>query len=246
MKRRLFLLALLLLPVLVMAWHYGPGQAQLAKDNAALLVAAAEDHEANERWQQAMDAYAQAQLQLPESSAAALVQLELRRAKARIRLGELPEAMEDMRALLAAARENPAVPAVVERSIRTELAVANYYAAWIMRLEGSPKEEWSIASDEARQHFRLLAEKEVALGNPHAEKKQENLEAAVRLARMDLGELKGKKLPKECSNCKNVGQKCRAMRVGKCKSKSRGKDKVRDNISSAKGAGSGERTGSGS
>jgi len=244
MKRLFLLLALLTLPVLVIAWHYGPGQISLANDQAAALITEAEAHEKSEQWQEAMNAYAQAMAALPDDDIVTATQLELRRAKVRVRLGELPEAMQDMEVLMLSTQNDPDIPVQLQRDIRKELATANYYAAWLMRLEGSPKEEWSIASDEARQQFRLLAES-APPGEVKAQK--ENLEATIRLARMDLEELKGKKLPKECANCKNVGQKCREQRAGMCKGKCEGKGgEVRKKISSGKGAGTGERTGGGS
>ena len=92
----------------------------------------------------------------------------------------------------------------------------DYYAAWLMRLEGACADEWTLETEQARQHFRLLAEDAQAHGEPAA-KHQENLEATIRLARMDLSELKGLPLPKECQNCSNCSGKCRSQRESRSK-----------------------------
>ena len=36
---------------------------------------------------------------------------------------------------------------------------------------------------------------------------------------MDLSELQGQPLPKQCSGCKNVSQKCRSQSQSKCENK---------------------------
>ena len=98
------------------------------------------------------------------------------------------------------------------RDVRAALASAQYYAAWLMRLEGAPREEWTIEADQSRQNFRLLAEETAQTDPKGADAHRKNLESTIRLARMDLSELQALPLPKQCEGCKNCSQKCRSQR----------------------------------
>ena len=81
---------------------------------------------------------------------------------------------------------------------RSTAAIAQYYITWLMRLEGMGREEWEPEIDAARATYKLLAEQAQERGNTvEAKKHQEDLESAVRLARMDLGELQGLPLPSQ-------------------------------------------------
>jgi hypothetical protein len=69
---------------------------------------------------------------------------------------------------------------------------------WLMRLEGQPRERWEREIEASRQTYRLLAEQSERCGNVEAAKKnREDLESAIRLARLDLGELQGLPLPSQ-------------------------------------------------
>ena len=128
------------------------------------------------------------------------------------------------------------------REVRRTLAGAQYYAAWLMRLENAPTEEWMEQAENARQNFRLLAEQTQAQATEAeaARDYQVNLEAVIRLQRMDLSELQGMPLPKKCQGCKNCSQKCRGQKESRSQQP---KEKPKD----ARGAGAGKRPdGSGS
>ena len=60
-------------------------------------------------------------------------------------------------------------------------------------MEGFGQDVWEPEIEAARQTYKLLAEQ--ASDPKQRQKHQEDLEAAVRLARMDLGELQGLPLP---------------------------------------------------
>jgi hypothetical protein len=78
------------------------------------------------------------------------------------------------------------------------MANSQYYITWLMRLEGHTQEVWEPEIETARQTYKLLAEQAQAKGDTTAVKKHtEDLEAAIRLARMDLGELQGLPLPSQ-------------------------------------------------
>ena len=86
--------------VALLAYHYGPGQTGLAREEAKASIQAALEFEKKEQWQQAIDAYDEALAALPEEETARRMQLQLARANARIYVGELPEAMFAMEHLL--------------------------------------------------------------------------------------------------------------------------------------------------
>ena len=95
-----------------------------------------------------------------------------------------------------------------DRALRHEAASALFELAWGLRLEGAARDEWLPVAEEARQHFRLLAETAPA-GDDSAAR---NLESTLRLQRMDLSELQGLPLPKNCKGCSNLSQRQRKQR----------------------------------
>src|SRR5688572_23886717 len=215
--RKTILFALwLLVPVVLLAYHFGPGQSRLAMDRAALKIAQARALEAKEDWQAANEAWSAALAATPHAKTAARLQLQLAQARTRMYTGELPEAMEDMDKLLTEAQRNGADKSF-QQEVRGTLASAQYYAGWLMRLEGAPSEEWLQPVESARQNLRLLAEETQDVKT--AKDFEKNLEATIRLARMDLSELQGMPLPKFCSGCKNVSQKCRSQCQSKAETK---------------------------
>lgn len=229
------------MPIALLAYHYGPGQQALARDAAAELIARAVACEAKEDWKQAMEAYGGALAKIPESDREARWQVRLAQAKARMYTGELPEAIADLESLLEEMGKAKA-PEARQADVRANLAKAGYYAAWLMRLEGAPREEWMVQAENARQHFRLLSENALAGEAAQAKGHQENLEATIRLARMDLSELQAMPLPKFCNGCKNVSQKCR----NQCEGKSKGQKPKEEKKEDARRAGAGERPPGGS
>lgn len=233
MKRKLLFTAWLLVPVLVLAYHYGPGQSALARDKTATLLRRAAGREKAEDWAGALETYQQALAALPPGDQAARFKLRLAAANTRMYTGELPEAMQDLETLLAD-MQKANVPAAAQREVRGTLAGAQYYAAWLMRLENAPTEEWLEQAENARQNFRLLAEQTQVRQALTAEDYQKNLEAVIRLERMDLSELQGLPLPKKCQGCKNCSQKCRGQKESRSQQP---KEKPKD----ARGAGVGKR-----
>jgi hypothetical protein len=231
MRRTILTILWLLVPVMLLAYHYSPGQNRLATDKAARAIAEARAFEQSEHWGGAVDAWDAALASLPEEAVEARTQVRLAHSRARMHAGELPEAIDALETLLDEADGN--VSAELTGEVRSLLATANYYAGWLMRLEGSPTEEWMLPVESARMHFRLLAESKADQPESMASF-QKNLEASIRLAQMDLSELEGLPLPKFCQGCKNVGQKCRSQRQAKCESEGEGEPKEKKD---ARGAG---------
>lgn len=253
MRKKLLTAVWLLVPVVLLAFHYGPGQRGLSRDQAADLVAAARQAEKSEDWSGAVQHYADALAALPVTDVKQRYQLRLAQANARLLSGELPEAKADLDSLLDDALKS-GQPAALAAEIRSSLASAEYYAGWLMRLEGATTEEWMAETESSRQHFRLLAEQAnaqpaLAAVTGGAADYQKNLEAVVRLQRMDLSELKGLPLPKQCKKCSNCSSKCRQQRASTCKNPGEKKSEdAREKISKEKQAGAGKssRSGTGS
>lgn len=244
--RKFFAIAWLIFPVGVLAYHFGPGQSGVAHDAVASHLSIARAAEAKEDWPAAIKAYADAAAAVPENEPNTRLKVRLAHAKARMYAGDLPEAMEDLEGALTDALSQNA-PRDLVKEIRGTVASMHYYAAWLMRLEGAGAEEWTLETEQARQHFRLLAEDAQGHGES-TDGHQQNLEATIRLARMDLSELKGLPLPKECKNCTDCSGKCRSQRESRTKvPKKSGDARQQVQEEKAKGAGQNDRPeGSGS
>lgn len=220
MKKKLLLSLWLVLPVALLAYHYGPGREGMARDQVAELLVKSKAAESTGDWTRAVKLYDDALALLPHSDTDTRGHIRLARAEARIPIGELPEAMQDFETLLddvTVAEGNS--PLALE--VRESLASSQYYAAWLMRLEGADRQEWTIPADQARQNYRMLAEVSGKAGDARLTDREKNLEATIRLAQMDLSELQGLPLPKQCSGCKNCSQKCRSQRESKKKTESK-------------------------
>ena len=203
----------LVTPVVLLGLHYGPGQRSLAQDRVKAAVAQAELAEGDKDWAVAAASWRKAIDAVPADDADERVRLSLKYQMARVMKGDLPQALEDTATLLTQSR-GWKVSETVDRELRAQLGAMHYWAAWLMRLEGAAPGEWEPVADQARQHFRLLAETEPT--GVDAQKK--NLESTIRLIRMDLSELQGLPLPKECKACKNCSSQCKSQREGRCKS----------------------------
>lgn len=236
---RKFLSALwLLVPVAIISWHYGPGQDSLSRDQAARFISNARLAETSKDWKSARDYYRQAMDALPAGDTDVRLAVQLSAAKTRMYLGELPEGMEQVDALLDEALQTSANKALQDE-IRATSGLMHYYVAWLMRLEGAETEEWTEQTEIARQQYRLLAEQAAAQKDSAADSYQKNLEAVVRLSRMDLSELKALPLPSECQGNGNCSGKCRSQKQSKMKSPPKPND-ARQAISEQKAAGAGQ------
>lgn len=188
----------LLLPLIGAAWHYGPGQEKMHLDEAAAVLAEADKAAADKQWLAADEKYEEALKLLPTEQTAKLRQVRLERAKVQMLARKLPTAHQDLKGLVFELMADPAADPKLLADARSTLANAQYYMTWLMRLEGVKREEWEPEIESARQNFTLLAEQSVAKGDTEAVKKhEEDLESAIRLARMDLKELQGLPLPSQ-------------------------------------------------
>jgi hypothetical protein len=210
--RKLLLFAWLLLPVAAGAYHFGPGQTRLRTDDAAghareaesiaadARAIAARDGDAAARgtWGLAVEAYEKALEVLPPGNDAQSRALRLELAKARMFVSQLPEAHRDLISLVDELEEDPSADAAQLGQARAALASAQYYRTWLLRLEGAPREEWAPEIEAARQNYRLVAESARRGSDTEvAAKSEADVEAAVRLARMELSDLQGLPLPSQ-------------------------------------------------
>jgi hypothetical protein len=224
--RTLFFVTWLAIPVAALAWHFGPGQKQLASDTAAHHLRNAEAAADAGDWPTAAKAYAEAWTTLPEDERPAQQRLRLALATARIQAGDLPEGQSELEGMLSeleSPRDAARPDAELLAAVRHELASASYHTAWLLRLEGASADEWLPECEQARQQFRLLAEDGRDAGAADAMKR--NLEAAIRLERMDLTTLLATPKPKNCPNCKNLAQRKRKQDQSRSASNSKSDSK---------------------
>jgi hypothetical protein len=214
--RTLVLLGWMMVPVVFGAYHYGPGQEKLRLDNVSHLLAKADSLAAQEQWQAASSKYEEALANLPEGRADDARRIRLQRTKVQMLGHQLPEANVALRELVDQMEDDKSADPKVRAEARETLANTQYYMTWLKRLEGLGPEEWEPDIESSRQTYRLLAEEAEAAGNPEsARKHREDLESAIRLERLELVELQGLDLPKQCSNCKSGQCKKPGKKQGK-------------------------------
>ena len=202
----------LLLPVAAGAYHMGPGQDLIQLDDAAALLEDARGHTARAEeiaaelgdvaatmaWKEAFSAYEEALLALPSDRVGARREVQLERAKCRMMISQLPEANSELRTLVDEMSDDPEANPAVLLEARRSFASSEYYMTWLMRLEGLGRADWEPRIESARQTYKLLAEQyEIHGDEANAETSREDLESAIRLARMELSELQGLPLPSQ-------------------------------------------------
>lgn len=210
--RKLLLAAWLMLPVVALAYHLGPGQDQLRLDQASDFMAQAETHQAKaeelkaqgedldatSEWAKAEAALGEALDALPQEQVAKQRELILERAKCRMMISKLPEANTELVTLVQEMDADQDADPLVLREARRAMANSEYYMTWLMRLEGLDRSEWEPRIESARQTLRMLAETPQAGESADLlERDTEDLEASIRLARMELSDLQGLPLPSQ-------------------------------------------------
>jgi hypothetical protein len=232
-----------LAPCAALAWHFGPGVRLRRRDRAAERVRAARRLAAGEEWAEAAGALAEARSALGDGESFRRRSLLLAEATARTRAGELVEARGQLEDLLAELDGGEAREAELLRRARSELAANAYYTSWLMRLEGADPREWKAEAEKARQHFRLLAEREERDEQAGAFAFRKNLESTIRLQLMDRSELQGLPLPRNCRNCGNTSRRRRRQRLSRRRRSRSGDEKkpgdVRKQLKQERGTGAG-------
>ncbi len=200
-----------------------------------VLMRAGEALETND-YGTAVDLYEEAAAGMPDSYSEEQVQLRIHAARAKALDGSLLEAIDTMNDVLF---EMPALMrrGRIGRDLRETMARNQYYAAWIMRLEGAPRHDWIVFADQSRQQYRILAE--TAGDSDTGGDPAKNLESAVRLTRMDLATLRSLPLPPEAQRARErgVGKGEGEGKEGKGKAEGPGKGKPNDARGTQPGAG---------
>lgn len=183
----------LAVPFGLYAYHQGPGQEGLALDRVHVALREAEAHSGKGEHALAYEALDQALRGLPPGHAAEARRIRLERAKAGMECSRLPESRDELEGLVDELQRDPEADPQVATEARRALASSQFYMTWLMRLEGLPRDVWEPEVEAARQQYRLLAEE---AGDPATKvARQEDLAAAVKLARMDPAELAGLPIP---------------------------------------------------
>ena len=205
--RKLLIGLWLLLPAAAWAYHEGPGQERMALDATDAELDLAKAAAAKGDWPGAIKHFELAAKELPSLDTPELVasarRIRLSAAKAKLSASQLPAARREIKDLVSelseddSIKDDPTQVALLDEA-RAAHANAQYYWTWLMRLEGAARTEWEPEVEVARQTYRLLAEEADARGNSkQALSLMEDLEATVKLARLDLEELQGLPLPSQ-------------------------------------------------
>jgi len=197
MRRTLLAGWLMLLPMGGL-YHLVAGPHHQEMDLIGDLLAEAREHVRNEEWHEAVPQYEKALEGMPEELSQQARALRLELAQAKMNAAKLPDAHADLKGLLDELLEDETSDDRLEQEVRETLANSQFYMTWLMRLEGLPATEWEPEIESARQNYRMLAATAEQSGDADAmELQQKNLEAAIRLARLDLGDLQGLPLPNQ-------------------------------------------------
>ena len=192
-----------LVPLGLLAFHYGPGREQMTLDATASTLEQAKAKAGSEDWKAAIAAYEQSLAQLPKDRVEEARRIRLELAKARMESDELPKAREELAALAEELAQDPKAHAGLRDETLATLATSRFYMTYLMKLEGLPDSEWEPEIEAARQERKLLVQRATESGDEKgAAKHADDLESAIRLARMEPEELYGKAIPKQC-NCKS-------------------------------------------
>ena len=197
--RNILLVGWLLLPIGAWAYHEGPGQDRIALEETDAVILAAHEAAVAGDWKLAVAEYQKALATLPKDpesfdvKVSQRLQIELN--KARMQASGLPEARDELESLVEQMQADETTDPVLLRDARQALANAQFYKTWLMRLEGLDRKVWEPEIEAARQNWRLLAEQ--APTKAERTLHQEDLEAAVNLARFEIEDLQGLPLPSE-------------------------------------------------
>jgi hypothetical protein len=197
--RNILLVSWLVLPVAAWAYHEGPGQDRVALEATDAVLVAAHDAATAGRWKEAVRKYEEALTKQPKNADAmpksAVQRLQIELNKARMQASQLPEAREELEVLVEQMSADRDTDPALLREARQALARSQFFTTWLMRLEGLDRAEWEPEIEAARQNWRLLAEQ--AGAGKEADQHRTDLEAAVKLARLEIEDLQGLPLPSE-------------------------------------------------
>lgn len=197
MRKVLLFTWIMLLP-LGGLYHSMAGPKHQEMDEIGRTLAEAREMVGKEQWSPAARKFELALQALPTEQEEESRGIRLEMAQAKMNAARLPEAHSELKSLLDELLDADKPNPQFERQVRESLANSQFYITWLMRLEGLPNTEWEPEIESARQNYRMLAETARGSGKTEEARKQsENLEASIRLARLDLTDLQGLPLPNQ-------------------------------------------------
>lgn len=196
--RALFIVGWLFLGLAGVIYHFGPGQEHLEVDRINSVLDQARTNVSLENFQTALLQFDEVLAELPPEKTEVAQRVLLEKTKAQMMAAQLPAARATLETLLTDLRSNQDSNPELVADVQSTLANAQYYRTWLMRLEGLPEEEWMPEIEAARQHYTELTSNATKRGDGStAERAAQDLESAIRLARMDLTDLKALPLPSQ-------------------------------------------------
>jgi len=191
MKHKIIIATIwLILPLIALAYHYGPGQRHLKLDQADSLLEKSQQATEDEDWKKAIELYNQALTKLPKEKVHTARHIQIQIAKAKMQDSKLPEARKELASLVTEINNDPTSPENLKEEALSALANSRYYMTYLMKLEGKPDSEWEPEIEAARQEYKLLAQ-----NSENSSKHLLDLEASIRLARATPQELYGLPIP---------------------------------------------------
>jgi len=174
----------LLVPVMLLSYHFGPGQAALAWRESSALRDEARAAEQAGNWEQASARYDAALAAVPADDAAARLardQLRLAQIGAAFQLGNLNDTLTDLRQFVQHVDEKHGPDSGLALDARDLLGRVHYQAMIALRLESAEEQAWMKHWELSRQNFRFLAEHSPARRNDLDRK---NLEVVIKSANL--------------------------------------------------------------
>jgi len=179
-------------------FHFGPGQHQVEIDRVADVLDSARGSVEDGQYAEAVKMFNEVLTSLPKERVTESRAIVLEKAKAQMLAAQLPESRRLLESLLEEVTGDETVDVRFESEVRAALANSQYYMTWLMRLEGLPEEQWKPEIEAARQHYTQLTKIADQVNDADLQtRSSEDLESAIRLARMDIGELQGLPLPSQ-------------------------------------------------
>ena len=184
MKKWLFLVWLLL-PVVLVSYHFGPGQTALAYRQAQTHLATARVFEQSGHYEEAIDAYQETLATLPASDAEDASgdlqrdQLRLAQIRLRFQLGRLAETLDSLNVLVEDVERHHGVGSPLANDVRDLLGRVHFQAMVALRLESAEEAVWKRHWELSRQNFRVLAERTTGDRN---QLDRQNLEVVIKSA----------------------------------------------------------------
>ncbi len=196
--RSLLIVAWLFLGLGLAIFHFGPGQHQVEIDRIAAVLNTARSSVDAGQYADAVNGFDEVLTSMPPEKVTESRAINLEKAKAQMMAAQLPESRQLLERLLAEVTADETVDVRFESEVRAALASSQYYTTWLMRLEGLPEEQWKPEIEAARQQYTQLTKIADQVNDADLQtRSHEDLESAIRLARMDISELQGLPLPNQ-------------------------------------------------